>query len=221
MEPLTERELVQPTRATRAPVDRPVEAQNVAADGDRRRTVYLGACRIDVVRRAGTPRVLADAAIVRAVVRALEAAGAPSPASITLVLTDDEELRDLNRTHLERDETTDVLSFPMLPPDAYPDHPGRRPRARSGRSMPKRPEEAGSTGRTHVGDVAISLERAIQQAESGRGGQTGDVHWSPADELRLLVTHGTLHVCGWDHAEPEEERSMRELEQRLLAEDRR
>ena len=40
------------------------------------------------------------------------------------------------------------------------------------------------------------------------------------DELRLLVTHGTLHVCGWDHAEPQEEAAMRALEQRLLAEGR-
>ena len=62
-----------------------------------------------------------------------------------------------------------------------------------------------------------SVERAVEQAEDGRGGQTGTVRWSPADELRLLVTHGTLHVCGWDHAEPEEEAAMRALESRLLA----
>jgi probable rRNA maturation factor len=70
--------------------------------------------------------------------------------------------------------------------------------------------------RTHLGDIVISVERATAQAESGRGGQTGDVHWSPADELRLLATHGTLHVCGWDHAEPVEEAAMRALERRLL-----
>ena len=70
--------------------------------------------------------------------------------------------------------------------------------------------------RTHIGDIAISVERAIEQAEQGRGGQTGDVRWSPADELRLLVTHGTLHLCGWDHAEPAEEAAMRGLERALL-----
>jgi probable rRNA maturation factor len=62
----------------------------------------------------------------------------------------------------------------------------------------------------------VSVERAIAQAAQGRGGQTGDVHWSPADELRLLVTHGVLHICGWDHAAPAEERAMRALEQQLL-----
>jgi rRNA maturation RNase YbeY len=60
------------------------------------------------------------------------------------------------------------------------------------------------------------VERAIAQAAEGRGGHTGDVRWAPADELRLLVTHGTLHVCGWDHAEPAEEAAMRALERRLL-----
>ncbi len=70
--------------------------------------------------------------------------------------------------------------------------------------------------RLHLGDIVVSVERAVDQAHGGRGGWTGDVRWSPADELRLLVTHGALHVCGWDHAEPVEEAAMRELEARLL-----
>lgn len=155
------------------------------------------------MRRGGTARLLSDAGLARTAARALEAAEAPAPASVTIVLTDDEELRDLNRTHLGHDEPTDVLSFPMLPASAFPAQAGTGPEAR-----------------THLGDIAISVERAIDQAEAGRGGQTGDVRWSPADELRLLVTHGVLHLCGWDHAEPEEEARMRTLEQRLLAEDR-
>ncbi|HZL14928.1 MAG TPA: rRNA maturation RNase YbeY, partial [Verrucomicrobiae bacterium] len=39
----------------------------------------------------------------------------------------------------------------------------------------------------------------------------------PADELRLLVVHGGLHLCGWDHAEPAEEAAMRALERTILA----
>jgi probable rRNA maturation factor len=186
----------------------------------RGRSSYLGSCRVDVVRRAGLARVLPDAALARAVVRALEAAGAPTPASVTLVLTDDAELGDLNREHLGVDGPTDVLSFPMLPAESYPGHAGQA-------ALPTRiagisgPGEQVAGARTHVGDIAISVERAIEQAEAGRGGQTGDVRWSSADELRLLATHGTLHLCGWDHAEPAEEAAMRVLEQRLLAEERR
>ena len=52
----------------------------------------------------------------------------------------------------------------------------------------------------------------------GRGGQTGDVRWSVADELRLLVIHGVLHVCGWDHADADERDAMRALENELMSE---
>jgi probable rRNA maturation factor len=169
---------------------------------DRRRTIYLSPWRVDVVTRPGVRATIADAAIARAVGAALEAARAPKPASVTVVLTDDEELADLNREHMGVDGATDVLSFPMLPPEAF----ARRS---------ARPSPSGAV-RTHVGDIAISVERAVEQAEQGVGGQTGDVRWSPSDELRLLVTHGTLHLCGFDHAEPEEEQAMRALERRLL-----
>jgi probable rRNA maturation factor len=81
------------------------------------------------------------------------------------------------------------------------------------------PEFATPPGRrVHLGDIVLSVERATEQAAAGRGGQTGDVRWSAADELRLLVAHGALHICGWDHADPTEEAAMRALEQRLLAE---
>jgi probable rRNA maturation factor len=142
---------------------------------------------------------------------ALEAAGAPAPASIGLILTGDAELADLNVTHLGKGGPTDVLSFPLLPPAAFPSHPGQRRDAKSTPAFALPPGR-----RPHLGDIVVSVERAIEQAESGRGGHTGDVRWSGADELRLLVTHGTLHLCGWDHAEPNEEMAMRALEGRLL-----
>jgi probable rRNA maturation factor len=170
------------------------------SDG-RRRSIYLPPWRVDVVTRPGVKSKLADAATARAIVAALEAASAPKPGSVTVVLTDDEELADLNLEHMGIDGPTDVLSFPMVDPEAF----GRRATEPS-----PRPE------RTHIGDIAISVERANEQAEQGRGGHTGDVRWSPSDELRLLVTHGTLHLCGWDHAEPADEAAMRALEKRLL-----
>ena len=136
---------------------------------------------------------------------ALDAAGAPEPGSVTVVLTDDIELAELNREHMGHRGPTDVLSFPMLEPDAFA--PGRR----------KRWAPALRPARIHVGDIAISVERAIEQANDGRGGQTGHVRWSPADELRLLATHGTLHLCGRDHGSPADEAAMRSLEQRLLS----
>jgi probable rRNA maturation factor len=187
----------------RAEAARPRDVALPEVSEDRRRSIYLGPWRVDLVTRAGVKVRVPGSALARQVDRALTASGAPQPASVTMVLTDDEELEELNREHMGIEGPTDVLSFPMLPPDAFLRRE-RRPRGPRGGA------------RTHIGDIAISVERAIEQAEQGRGGQTGDVRWSPADEMRLLVTHGTLHLCGWDHAEPAEEAAMRELEQRLL-----
>jgi probable rRNA maturation factor len=185
--------------------------------------VYLSPWRVDVVLRDavvdahGGRRPVQITPLARAIAAALDAAGAPAPASIGLILSDDGELASLNESHLGNEGPTDVLSFPMLPPEAFPPHdgdPDRGPEPSPGDAA----LFAGPPGRRiHLGDIVVSVERAVDQAEAGRGGQTGDVRWSARDELRLLVTHGALHVCGWDHAEPAEEAAMRALEQRLLA----
>jgi probable rRNA maturation factor len=106
----------------------------------------------------------------------------------------------------------------LLSPASFPPHPGMVARTRDRTATPDFPLPPGR--RQHLGDIVISVERAIDQAETGRGGQTGDVQWSAADELRLLATHGALHICGWDHAEPAEESAMRALETRLLTQSR-
>jgi probable rRNA maturation factor len=147
---------------------------------------------------------------------ALEAAGAPSPASVGLIATDDAELERLNEQAMGRREVTDVLSFPLLPPSAFP---GRS--ATTVDAAEQRPGFVLPPGEIeHLGEIVVSIERAISQADSGTGGQSGDVRWSPAEELRLLAIHGTLHLCGWDHARPAEEAGMRALERRLLGIDR-
>ena len=175
------------------------------------RAIYRPPWRIDLEVRDGVRSPLGGTALARTVVAALEAAGAPAPASIGLILADDAELAGLNATHMGKDGPTDVLSFPLLPPEAFQSHRGERRAAPTTLAFALPPAR-----RPHLGDIVVSVERAIDQAESGRGGHTGDVRWSGTDELRLLVTHGTLHVCGWDHAEPDEEAAMRALEGRLL-----
>jgi probable rRNA maturation factor len=169
------------------------------------RAIYRGPWRIDVTMRDGVHPPVSVAALSRAVASALDAVKAVSPASIGLILSDDAELAALNAEHMGKSGPTDVLSFPLLAPAAFT--PGAKVE-----DAPRPPRT-----RLHLGDVIVSVERAIAQASEGRGGQTGDVRWSAADELRLLVTHGTLHVCGWDHAEPDDETAMRALEKDLLA----
>jgi probable rRNA maturation factor len=175
----------------------------------RTRAIYRPPWRIDLTVRDGVAVPVARQLLTRAIGAALDATPAPRPASIGLILTNDRELAELNALHLGKVGPTDVLSFPLLPPEIYSPGadggtvamdfalpPGRRP---------------------HLGDIVVSVERATEQAEAGRGGQTSDVHWSAGDELRLLVTHGALHICGWDHADPGDEAAMRALETRLLA----
>jgi probable rRNA maturation factor len=174
------------------------------------RAIYLPPWRIDVTVRDGVPSLVPIAALARVAARALVAAGAPSPASLGLILSSDAELASLNAEHMGESGPTDVLSFPLLPPSAFPAHPG------SSLAAPGPPFVLPPATRTHLGDIVVSVERAIAQAEQGRGGQTGTVRWSPSDELRLLVTHGVLHICGWDHADPIEEAAMRALERQLL-----
>ena len=178
------------------------------------RSIYRPPWRVDVTIRAGVRPPVGAAGLARTIARALDAAGAPAPASIGLILADDRELATLNAAHLGHDGPTDVLSFPLLAATAFPIHAGEPAHRRLGALAPPFPLPPGR--RPHLGDIVVSVERAVDQALQGRGGHTGDVRWSPADEVRLLVTHGTLHVCGWDHAEPAEESAMRALERRLL-----
>jgi len=173
----------------------------------------VGPWRVDLTVRDGITVPIAGVVLARDVARAASAAGAPSPASVGLILSDDTELAELNAAFLGKTGPTDVVSFPLLPREAFPSHPGAADR-RAGFPL-EFPLPPGR--RPHLGDIVISVERAIEQSGAGRGGQTGDIRWSSADELRLLVTHGTLHICGWDHAEPVEEAAMRALEERLLS----
>ena len=182
------------------------------------RRFYLPPFRLDLEIHTGVPGLAPAAALARLLRSTLEAGGAPEPASVGLVLSDDRELARLNRTFLGKPGATDVLSFPLLPPEAYPAHPGASPARTAGGSRATSPAFLLPPGtRLHLGDIVISVERAIRQASEGHGGQTGDVQSAPADELRLLVVHGGLHLCGWDHAEPAEEVAMRELERAILA----
>jgi len=171
--------------------------------------------RVDVLVRPGTSQLLSAGDCRRLVEAAIAAAGAPAAATVSLTLSDDVELAELNEAHMGKRGPTDVLSFPLLPATAFPDHDGQDPADRANERSASFQLPPGEP--VHLGDVVISVERAIEQAGAGAGGQTSDVRWSPNQELRLLITHGSLHLCGWDHADPVEESAMRVLEARLLA----
>ena len=185
-----------------------------AAEGDHTAVRYLPPWRIELTTRPGIPRLLSIDALARLCAAALESARAAGPASLGVILSDDPELAALNLRAMGRRGPTDVLSFPLLPPAAFAPHPGQT----RGTPGPAAAFALPPGARPHLGDIVVSVGRAVAQAHEGRGGQSGDVAWAPADELALLVVHGVLHVCGWDHAEAEEEAAMRALERRIMAE---
>lgn len=103
---------------------------------------------------------------------------------LTLVLTDDEQVHALNQQYRAVDAPTDVLSFPAG--DVDPD-----------------------TGNLYLGDIIISLPRALAQAQA-----EGHLF---EDELRLLVVHGALHLLGFDHADEHEQAAMWAAQAEILA----
>jgi probable rRNA maturation factor len=125
-----------------------------------------------------------DSLLQQAALRTIEHQKVTGPSDLTIVLSNDEHLHELNRLYLGMDAPTDVLSFPFDETD--PD-----------------------TGSRYLGDIIISLSRAATQAEA--------VDHPVGDELQLLVVHGTLHLLGHDHAEPEEKARMWQAQSEILA----
>ncbi len=184
------------------------------------RRIYVGPWRVDLdIRERVRPALTAaglhgrNFGLAQVVAVALDRSGAPRPASIGLILTDDPEIATLNERHMGEKGATDVLSFPLLAPEAFPPHEADSDRS----SRPPVPFPLPPNTRPHLGDIVISAERAIEQAARGQGGQTGDVRWPAREELRLLAAHGALHVCGWDHADAAEEAAMRRLEREIVS----
>ncbi|HPS59512.1 MAG TPA: rRNA maturation RNase YbeY [Spirochaetota bacterium] len=106
---------------------------------------------------------------------------------INIILSDNEFIREINRSYREKDYPTDVISF------AYREEPF--------------PDAAG--GPEELGDIYISLEKALEQsAEYGV---------SFRDELKRLLVHGILHLTGYDHERSaEDEKIMETEEERIL-----
>jgi probable rRNA maturation factor len=101
------------------------------------------------------------------------------PVELTILVTGDRRVRELNRAYRGVDAPTDVLSFGSAEETGFVTPPG----------LPR-----------YLGDVVISFDRAHAQAGgAGHGVQA---------ELQLLAVHGVLHLLGHDHAEPDEKAAM-------------
>ena len=130
---------------------------------------------------------------------ALEYEDCPYEAEVNLLLTDDEEIRIMNREHRQIDRATDVLSFPMLDYETPGDLSGIEENADA-----FDPE----TGELMLGDIVISKERVIAQAE--------EYGHSVRREYAFLIAHSMLHLLGYDHMEEEERRLMEDRQRGIM-----
>jgi probable rRNA maturation factor len=142
--------------------------------------------------------------LYRAVERALLAEGVEGSVEITLVLTDDDEIRALNDAHRGVDEPTDVLSFPLEGSPRGP-FPSGGAGSDDGPAFVTPPDLA-----RHLGDVVISFPRAEAQAR--------EYGHSLRRELAYLTVHGALHLLGYDHEGESERAVMRAKEEAALVE---
>ncbi len=111
-------------------------------------------------------------------------------AELSMVLVDSAAMAELHEQWMDLPGPTDVMSFPM---DEL--RPGGRP-------------DAADPGPSMLGDIVLCPSFAAEQAHAA--GYTLD------EELLVLTVHGVLHLLGYDHAEPAEEREMFGLQNRLL-----
>ncbi len=140
--------------------------------------------------------------------RAVEATLAEEPEAsqqgVSVVIADDETVRELNRKHRGLDENTDVLSFSFTHEGEYygDDQPSS---ARAGEV-----EFVLPPGETPgLGEVIISYPQAERQAVAAGH--------SIEQELVALLAHGVLHLLGYDHVEPDEEAVMNARQARVLS----
>ena len=138
-------------------------------------------------------------AIIRKCIQAtLDAERIRVPCEINVLITDDAGIQIVNRETRELDKPTDVLSFPMFqltpgnPPTDWVDY------------------QDPDTGLVPLGDMCISLERAVAQAQ--------EFGHSTRREVGYLTIHSMLHLLGYDHLdEAEMKKQMRGREEAIAA----
>jgi probable rRNA maturation factor len=140
--------------------------------------------------------------LTEAVAAALVAGSAEDDANVSVVIADDELVRELNDTHRGLDEYTDVLAFSFTHEGEYYGEERQEVAADQDFVLPPGESEP-------LGEVIVSYPQAQRQADAAGH--------SLENELTVLLIHGTLHLLGHDHMEPDDEAIMKPLEAQALA----
>ena len=141
---------------------------------------------------------LVSAVITRCIESTLKAEGITAPCEINVFVTNNKGIQTINKASRNIDKPTDVLSFPMFeleagnPPEDWQEYLDFE------------------TGLCPLGDMAISLERAVAQAK-----EYGHSTWR---EVGYLTIHSMLHLLGYDHLdEGPQKAQMRQREEAIAA----
>lgn len=133
-----------------------------------------------------------ESVLKKAVEKALSAEKIDFDCEISVVITNNEGIREINRDYRNIDAPTDVLSFPQydfISPSVFA-------------QLPSEP--------VVLGDMVISKERLIIQAE--------EIGHSFEDELAYLTVHSVLHLLGYDHMTESDKKIMRNREKKIVEE---
>lgn len=151
------------------------------------------------------------------VLRTLKIAGLTHPVMLTLLITDDNGIRDINKQYREQDKATDVLSFPLQEKplvDAPADQlwqPLEDENAQTQAGEAQHPQFVTPPGMImNLGDIVISWPTILRQAQqAGHSYQT---------ELMYLLSHGVLHLIGYDDHTEAGYQAMVAIQQQVLRE---
>ncbi|MCI0502818.1 MAG: rRNA maturation RNase YbeY [Fusobacteria bacterium] len=125
-------------------------------------------------------------------IKALSEAGTMDNYEVSVLVTDNEGIRKLNKQYRNKDIETDVLSFPLFEES----------------DDSEEPLFFNETEEIVLGDIVISAEKAKEQSE--------DFGHSFVREMSYLLVHGILHLLGFSHDDEEEKANMREMEEKIL-----
>lgn len=130
----------------------------------------------------------------------LDAEECPYETQVNVLLTDNEGIHEFNREHRGIDRETDVLSFPNVDFETEGDFDIDEDREADYFDP--------DTGELILGDIIISVDKVMEQAES--------YGHSTKREFAFLVAHSMLHLCGYDHMEEEEAKVMEAKQEEIL-----
>src|SRR5579875_3747280 len=159
---------------------------------------------------ASVQALLATLPLDQTIERTLQAAGISEPVMLTLLVTNDETIKEMNKQYRQLNKPTDVLSFPLL----------ERPLVNAPAEQLWQPQEGAEAAQsttpfvtppalmTNLGDVVISWP-TLQQQAAGAGHSAGY-------ELLYLLSHGVLHLVGYDDMSEAGYQAMVGIQQAVL-----